>query len=131
MNYLLQFDGGSSGNPGPGGSGAVLFNNSGEIIAKLSQGHKKCTNNEAEYLGLIIGLERAIELGIYYLNVEGDSLLVINQLNKKWNVNAKNLKPLFEKANNLLSKFHKITINHIPRSKNTIADELSWIERPS
>lgn len=58
----------------------------------------KNTNNEAEYIGLIIGLEEAINMGIQELYVEGDSLLVIKQMKGEYKVKAENLYKLYEKA---------------------------------
>ena len=123
--YLMQFDGCSKGNPGKAGSGAVIYKNNSEIWGKsLFIGHKN-TNNEAEYMGLIIGLEEAINMDIKDLYVEGDSLLVIKQMKGLYKVKAENLYKLYEKAKKLEKQFTSVSYNHVYRDKNKRADELS------
>ena len=124
--HTMYFDGGSRGNPGPGGAGYVIYENN-EEIAIGAHPFGVCTNNEAEYHGVIQGLKKAISLGIENVNVYGDSLLVINQIQGNWKCKAKNLlKPLAE-ARNLVGKFKHITLVHVKREKNKRADELSNI----
>ena len=123
--YLLQFDGCSKGNPGKAGSGAVIYKNKNEIWGKSLFIGNKNTNNEAEYTGLIIGLEEAINMGIKNICVEGDSLLVINQMTGKYKCNSENLIEQHNKAKELAAKFESINFVHIFRNKNARADELS------
>ena len=123
--YLLQFDGCSKGNPGLAGAGAVIFNYEKEIWGASKFVGAKTTNNEAEYSGLIMGLEKALDLGIKELAVEGDSLLVIKQMNGEFKVKSENLYTLYDVAKGLEKKFDSITFNHIYRSSNKRADELS------
>ncbi len=123
--YLLQFDGCSKGNPGLAGAGAVIFNYEKEIWGASKFVGSKTTNNEAEYNGLIMGLEKALDLGIKELAVEGDSLLVIKQMNGEFKVKSENLYTLYNNAKELEKKFNSITFNHIYRSSNKRADELS------
>ena len=81
MVYTLQFDGASKGNPGICGAGYVIFQDD-EILERASKFvSEKNTNNYAEYSALLFGIERVVELGIKDTHVEGDSQLVINQLN--------------------------------------------------
>lgn len=132
-NYLLQFDGASEPNPGPSGSAYVLFSPprlyQSELIREVVQeGYKyipHATNNEAEYTALILGLEEALKLGIETIRIEGDSNLVIQQVQHLWNVKAPTLIPLCAKASSLLLKFKSYTISHIPREENQDADALS------
>ncbi len=126
-DYLLQFDGGSRGNPGESGAGAVIFRN-GKVIAQTHQylGPNK-TNNQAEYRGLIIGLQLAKELGInQHLTIRGDSKLVISQVAGKWKINNENLKELCQMAITLLRNL-EITykLEHVCREGNKIADSLA------
>jgi ribonuclease HI len=134
MTYLLQFDGASEPNPGPSGSAYVIFS----PIQQDETGYQyrnvvqegflyipHATNNEAEYNSLIIGLTKALELGIREIDVEGDSNLVVNQVQGLWKVKVPKLVPLQSKANKLLWKFKKWTVKHIPREENTDADRLS------
>ena len=125
IEYLLQFDGCSKGNPGKAGSGAVIYKNKTEIWGKSLFVGNKNTNNEAEYTGLIIGLEEAIDMGIKNLCVEGDSLLVINQMTGKYKVKSENIILLYNKAKELEREFDVIIYNHIYRNFNKRADELS------
>ena len=85
----------------------------------------KNTNNEAEYMGLIIGLEEAINIGVKNLYVEGDSLLVIKQMKGLYKVKAENLYKLYENAKKLEKQFTTVSYNHVYRDKNKRADELS------
>jgi len=123
--FLLKFDGCSKGNPGLAGAGAVLYNNDKEIWGKsVFMGDKK-TNNEAEYTGLIIGLNEAINMNIKNLSVEGDSMLVIKQMNGEYKVKSEKLIDLYEAAKKMSDKFDTITFTHIYRNNNKRADELS------
>lgn len=123
--YTLRFDGCSKGNPGLAGSGAVIYNNGIEIWSKSVFVGKHNTNNEAEYTGLLIGLEEAVNIGIETLHVEGDSLLVIKQMKGEYKVKSEKLIKLYEKAKECEKMINKIEYNHIYREKNIRADELS------
>jgi ribonuclease HI len=125
MNQMF-FDGCSKGNPGLAGAGAVIYQNGIEVYSKTLKLSIQ-TNNVAEYNGLIIGLELAINNGIKELSVKGDSLLVIKQMKGEYKVKNKNLKILFERAKQLSLQFDKITFEHIYRENNKRADELSNI----
>ena len=106
---VLMFDGGSRGNPGPSGCGYVIMNSDEtEIIAKGSEFIGKNTNNYAEYMGMILGIEKALELNIRNLIIKGDSQLVIKQMLKEYSVKATNLIPLHNHATNLISGFKDI-----------------------
>jgi probable phosphoglycerate mutase len=123
--YLLKFDGCSKGNPGLAGSGAVIYCNNDEIWSKAVFVGKNNTNNEAEYTGLIIGLEEAAQMKINSLQVEGDSLLVIKQMKGEYKVKSEKLMKLYAKAKEYEKMISKIEYNHIYREKNIRADELS------
>jgi ribonuclease HI len=125
--YLLQFDGCSKGNPGLAGAGAVIYNYSNEIWGRSHFVGNKNTNNEAEYRGLIIGLEEALSMDIKHLTVEGDSLLVVKQMTGEYKVRSEKLLPLYEEASKLAKQFDSITFTHIYRENNKRADELSNI----
>jgi ribonuclease HI len=125
IEYRLQFDGCSKKNPGLAGAGAVIYKYSKEIWCGDSFVGTNSTNNYAEYSGLIIGLEKAVELNIKTLHVEGDSLLVINQMTGKYKCNSPNLIDQHNKAKELAAKFDIINFVHIFRNKNVRADELS------
>ncbi|MEA2046430.1 MAG: ribonuclease HI family protein [Euryarchaeota archaeon] len=121
----IQFDGGARPNPGEMGIGAVLIENS-NIITEISKKLPDCgTNNIAEYMALLAGISKALELGWKHVMIEGDSELVINQVNGAWKINKEHLKSLYAQVVKELSKFDSYTINWIPREKNSIADELA------
>jgi len=122
--YLLQFDGCSKGNPGMAGAGAVIYKNDIEIWSGSKFLGYNETNNYAEYMGLIMGLTKAIELNISELIVEGDSILIIKQINNEYKVKSNNLNELHKLAQELKMKFSNITFNHIYRENNKRADEL-------
>jgi ribonuclease HI len=123
--YKLNFDGCSKGNPGLAGAGAVIYNLDDEYWADSFFVGENFTNNFAEYTGLILGLQKAKALGIKQLKVEGDSLLVINHMKGLYKCKSNNLIDLYKKASELASHFEIIDYEHIFRSKNKRADELS------
>ncbi len=123
---MIFCDGGSRGNPGISGSGAVLY---GEDRLEIDRTGKftgvNQTNNFAEYTSLIIGMELALKYKITHLAVFMDSTLVIEQMKGHWKVKNANIKPLFEQAKQLQTKFQKVLFQHIPREKNKIADQIA------
>ncbi|CAM9794264.1 unnamed protein product [Ectocarpus sp. 6 AP-2014] len=130
--HLLQFDGGSRGNPGPSGCGAVLYRlaESGEREEVWSSSvwiGEKRTNNEAEYRGLIEGLIAAEKLGIKRLSVEGDSKLVIQQMLGNYKVTSPKMRPLFREATTISKAFDALELGHIMRAHNERADDLANI----
>ncbi len=118
---ILYFDGGSRGNPGVAAGGAILIMPDGKQYA-VSYYLPWATNNEAEYTGLIIGLEKAHSLGLEELIIMGDSQLVVNQVNGQWRVNSPNLVPLHKKATSLFRRIKNAKLTWVARSKNQLAD---------
>jgi ribonuclease HI len=127
MTFLLQFDGASKSNPGISGAGAVIYENDNEIWSESIFVGIKETNNYAEYKGLILGLNKATELGIRNILVQGDSQLIIKQMKGEYKVNSENLIGLYNEAKQLEKEFHNIHYEHIYRNKNKRADQLSNI----
>lgn len=123
--YTLYFDGCCKNNPGKGGAGAVLYENDVEIWCSSVYLGDRVTNNIAEYNGLLIGLNAAIEKGITELIVKGDSQLVIQQVTGKYQVKSEHLKELNTKVKELEKKFNKIEYYHVYRKDNARADYLS------
>lgn len=125
MTFLLQFDGGSRGNPGCAGSGYVLYD--GKHV--LHEGIIPCginTNNFAEYTGVLEGLKYFIDRDLQgTLLIQGDSKLVIEHLKGTWKCKAPNLIPLFIQCRECLSRIPSYTLEWIPREKNLYADALS------
>ncbi|MBN1809400.1 MAG: ribonuclease HI family protein [Planctomycetes bacterium] len=120
---VIRFDGGSRGNPGPAASGFVIEVD-GETV--IEEGHYlgRGTNNEAEYDGLIRGLERALDLHLGTVVVCGDSELVIRQMEGKYKVRAAHLKKLHKEAASLVLRFASVEFCHVPRSENAAADRI-------
>ena len=125
--FIMNFDGCSKGNPGLGGAGAVIYYNNDEIWSGTFFVGKNATNNHAEYAGLILGLQQAIELDIRSLLVKGDSQLVLNHMSGVYKCKSPNLIDLYEKAKELERKFDTIYFEHVLRNFNKRADELSNI----
>jgi ribonuclease HI len=123
--FSLYFDGCSKGNPGPAGAGAVLYYDKNEIWSDSIFVGERETNNTAEYNGLILGLNKAIQLNIKKLLVFGDSELVIKQINGVYKVKSETLKPLYNSAIEKRKLFDDITFIHVYRNDNKRADELS------
>lgn len=123
MTYLLKFDGGATPNPGKAAGAAVLFLNDKKLHEKATF-IQHATNNEAEYTGLIAGLELCSELDIKKIKIVGDSLLVVNQITRKWKCTKDNLSPLYNKCLKLL-KHMDYKIEHVLREYNKEPDQLS------
>jgi ribonuclease HI len=117
----LFFDGGSRGNPGIAAGAAVIVFPDGKT-ATVSKFLPHATNNDAEYTGLIIGLEKARELGINNLSVKGDSNLAIEQVSGRWKINNDRLRQLCRQAQQQIQQFNQISLTWIPREENKLAD---------
>lgn len=127
FEHLLQFDGGSRGNPGVSGSGSVIYFRSSELWNRSVYLGDYHTNNYAEYYGLIVGLIGAKELKIRDLKIQGDSNLIINQVTGKFNIKSETLIPLHQRVLKELKHFDNVVFEHIYRNKNKRADELANI----
>jgi dinuclear metal center YbgI/SA1388 family protein len=120
----IRVDGGSRGNPGPGGIGVVLEDMDGRIVDTLGRTIGVCTNNVAEYKALLAGLELALKAGGEELEVLADSELLVKQLRGEYKVKNEGLKPLHQEAVGLLRQFRQVVIRHVPREQNSEADRL-------
>nr|WP_203794111.1 bifunctional RNase H/acid phosphatase [Actinoplanes couchii] len=126
MRVTIEADGGSRGNPGPAGYGAVVFDaESGAVLAERYDSLGVATNNVAEYSGLIAGLEAAAELNAERVAVKMDSKLVIEQMSGRWQIKNAGLRPLAAEAAALVGKFAGVTYEWIPRERNKAADALA------
>jgi ribonuclease HI len=122
---ILRCDGASRGNPGPAAYGFVVTDPRGKVLASEGRYLGKLTNNEAEYRGLIAGLEAAAALGVRELDVRLDSELIVFQLTGRYRVRAANLLPFYQRARSLLAAFPKAAVRHVPRAQNSRADALA------
>lgn len=125
MRVVVEADGGSRGNPGPAGCGAVVRAESGEVLAERSLGLGVATNNVAEYEGVLAGLRAAAELGATEVDVRMDSKLVVEQLSGRWRIKHAALQPLAEQAKELVRAFTAVRFEWIPRARNAHADRLA------
>jgi ribonuclease HI len=117
-------DGGSRGNPGPAGAGAVITID-GETVGSISHFLGTATNNVAEYTGLVLALKKAKELGIQHVEVSMDSELVVKQMHGEYKVKNQGLIPLFLEARKLADTFASFKIVHVKREYNRDADRLA------
>ena len=122
---VINADGASRGNPGPAAIGATIKDESGRLLATVSESIGRTTNNQAEYRALIAALEKAIGLGARKVNIRLDSELVIRQLQGRYRVKNAALKPLYLQVRELLDRLEGFTLKHIPRELNTEADRLA------
>jgi ribonuclease HI len=122
---VINFDGGSRGNPGIAGVGVVLSAMDGTPLLTLGRYIGTATNNVAEYQAVILGLQKALELEVSQVIVRGDSELIIKQLGGVYRVKQPHLIPLWEKAKSLLAKFKSAKLEHNRRHHNTVADKLA------
>ncbi|XXG73076.1 hypothetical protein AAC387_Pa07g2054 [Persea americana] len=88
---------------------------------------ERCSNNATEYQALILGLELALESGITMLEAFGDSQLIVNQMNKKYEIREPYLLPYYNKAQSLRQKFDICHITHIRRGENIRANALAGL----
>ena len=96
--YTAHCDGGSRGNPGPSGYGAVVEAPDGRVVARLNEFLGIQTNNYAEYSGLLAVLQWAIQNGTKHLRVVSDSELMVKQMKGQYKVASPVLRPLYEEA---------------------------------
>ncbi|WP_341717050.1 bifunctional RNase H/acid phosphatase [Micromonospora sp. FIMYZ51] len=123
---LVEADGGSRGNPGPAGYGAVVRDlATGAVLAERSEAIGTATNNVAEYRGLIAGLAAAAELAADEVEVRMDSKLVVEQMCGRWQIKHPGLRPLAAEAARLVGRFTAVRFEWIPRDRNTHADALA------
>ncbi|WP_371773448.1 bifunctional RNase H/acid phosphatase [Streptomyces sp. NBC_01438] len=133
--FVIEADGGSRGNPGPAGYGAVVIDPvTGETLAEAAEYIGVATNNVAEYKGLIAGLRAAKALvpdaldapdgGGVRVHVRMDSKLVVEQMSGRWKIKHPDMKPLAAEAARILPA-SAVTYEWIPRERNKHADRLA------
>ncbi len=122
---LGHCDGGSRGNPGPAGFGAIVVDAAGEPLVELSEFLGMRTNNYAEYSGLLAVLAWVLENGHGQLRVVSDSELMVKQVQGKYKVNSPDLRPLYEEARRRIAQLDGFQIHHALRHKNKDADRLA------
>ncbi len=130
---MIRADGAARGNPGPAASGAVIIDGSRPDalspdcppIAVVARPLGIQTNNYAEYMGVILGLEKAAAVGAREVDLVLDSMLIVEQLSGRWKVKHPAIKPLAARARALLVGFDRWSIRHERREFNRQADALA------
>jgi probable phosphoglycerate mutase len=124
---IIEADGGSRGNPGPAGYGALVRDAStGEVLATESEYLGVVTNNVAEYSGLIAGLRLAARIDPHAsVLVRMDSRLVVEQMSGRWKIKHPDMKPLAVRAAAAARGFADVSYEWMPRERNKDADRLA------
>jgi len=123
-HFRLTADGGSRGNPGPAGYGAVVTEN-GKIVAELFDVIGVATNNVAEYSGLLAGLSHIHQLDqAATVEVAMDSKLVVEQMSGRWQIKHADMRDLAKQCRDAHTP-SLVTYSWIPRDDNSHADRLA------
>lgn len=121
---MVHTDGGSRGNPGPAAAGFVLDDSDGRRLAAKAFFLGETTNNVAEYTALVRALQAAGKFGAGQVTVFSDSELLVRQINGRYKVKSDLIRPLFDEAQALMSRFEVCEVRHVRREKNKDADRL-------
>ncbi|ASU84508.1 bifunctional RNase H/acid phosphatase [Nocardiopsis gilva YIM 90087] len=124
---MVEADGGSRGNPGPAGFGALVRDpHSGEVLAEIAEPIGVATNNVAEYRGLIAGLRAAAEIDPgARVEARVDSKLVVEQMSGRWKIKHPDIRPLAEQAREIAAGLAGVAYTWVPRAENAHADRLA------
>jgi ribonuclease HI len=124
MKVIVHVDGGARGNPGPAAAASVISGPTGEVLDERAQLIGTATNNVAEYRALLLGLQRAHELGANEVEVVGDSELIAKQVQGLYKVKHEGMRQLHRQAMGALGSFERWSIRTVPREQNAHADAL-------
>ncbi|SDY51025.1 probable phosphoglycerate mutase [Modestobacter sp. DSM 44400] len=124
---IVEADGGSRGNPGPAGYGALVRDaESGRLLAERAESIGRATNNVAEYGGLVAGLQAALDLDpSATVEVRMDSKLVVEQMSGRWQVKHPDMKKLAVQARDISRQLASVRYTWVPRAQNGAADALA------
>ena len=125
LSVVAYADGASRGNPGPSSYGVVVYGQDGVELHTGGRTLGRGTNNQAEYQGAIAALEAALGLGAASVTLRLDSQLVVRQLTGRYRVRNPKLIPLHKRLLDLRTRFRRLTIEHVPREENKVADRLA------
>jgi ribonuclease HI len=124
VKLVVHVDGGARGNPGPAAAACVVATADGQALAEDAVLLGRTTNNVAEYRALLLGLQRARELGADDVEVIGDSELIAKQVLGQYKVKNDALRSLHREATAALRAFDHWSIRTVPRAQNADADAL-------
>jgi broad specificity phosphatase PhoE/ribonuclease HI len=124
---LVEADGGSRGNPGPAGYGALVRDaETGRVLAERAASVGRATNNVAEYGGLVAGLQAALDLDpTAQVEVRMDSKLVVEQMSGRWQIKHPDMKQLALQAQRIARQLGGVRYTWVPRAQNGAADALA------
>ena len=122
---IIYCDGGSRGNPGPAGLGAVIYDKDKNKLFEISEFLGVSTNNQAEYKGVLKAIEKAKEMKAKELTFYLDSELIVKQMNGQYRVKNKDLLPIYMEIRKYILEFEKVEFNHVRREYNKEADALA------
>jgi len=122
---IINTDGAARGNPGPAAIGAIIKDDTGKVLARISRHIGSTTNNQAEYHAVIAALEKAVSLGVKNVVLKSDSELLVNQINGRYKIKNAALRPLYQEVVKLAGSLEKLTVSYIPRAQNAGADALA------
>lgn len=130
MHYTIHADGGARGNPGPAGSGAVIRDELGNIVAAVSEYLGVRTNNYAEYEAVILALQKVHglakgKLADTAVMVKMDSELVVKQMNGIYKIKHPDMQAQAARLKELAAPLGLISFAHVPRAQNADADALA------
>jgi len=124
MAIEVYVDGAARGNPGPAGIGVVIKDGP-KLIEEIGAYIGKSTNNIAEYMALVRGLEEVLIRGFRSASFFSDSELLVKQLNGEYKVKHENLIPLHYHVLTLVDRMKDFSIKHVTREKNEHADKMA------
>jgi len=119
---MIFSDGGARGNPGPAAFAFILQSEKGEVLTSNRGYAGDCTNNQAEYLGLIAALEIAASLKAEVVTCHLDSELVVKQLTGEYRVKNKELRLLWQKVREITRQFKETQFVNVPRTHPVIRE---------
>lgn len=122
---VAHIDGASRGNPGPAAYGVVVESGDGTPLAAFSKFLGRATNNVAEYEALLAALDYALNNDYRRLRVLSDSELLTRQMEGRYKVKSPDLKPLIDRAKQMILRLESFRIRHVPREQNAEADRLA------
>ena len=114
------------------GSCGKVDSGAGVWIRNTNEGHSyklnfQCTNNIAEYEALLLGFQIMKTIGAKRISVQGDFELIIRKINGKYSTKNPRLREYINFSLDLLKKFEKYELTSVPRTQNSLANELAFV----
>jgi probable phosphoglycerate mutase len=124
-DVIVHIDGASRGNPGPAAYAVVMESADGSRLTGFSEYLGEATNNVAEYEALLAALEYALKNRYRRIHVQTDSELLARQIQGAYKVKSPGLKPLHQRAGQMIARLESFSIQQVPREQNREADRLA------